>query len=145
MRRLLVLPLLAAATVVAVPAASAAQPPDPCVLLTTVDASTALGATPPKPKTTTVSGARSCTYVVKKKTMTVQTRHVASQTAFDKSAKTTKGVVFPMQGTGADTYSVNGNMILVWQSGTEVTISFAGVTPFVSVQQALAKTAVGRL
>ena len=52
---------------------SAAQPPDPCVLITTIDASTVLGATPPKAKPKTVGATRTCTYTVKKKTMTVQT------------------------------------------------------------------------
>ena len=144
MRWLLVVPTLLAAAVLALPAA-AAQPPDPCVVITNVDASTALGGNPPKGKATTAGLIRSCTYTVKKKTMTVQTRRVPSQAAFDKSAKATKGVVFPMQGVGAPAYSVNGTTILAWQNGTQVTISFAGVQPFVATQQALAKTAVGRL
>src|SRR5277367_3795278 len=76
-------------------ASAAAGAPDPCVLITTSDASMALGATPPKAKSKTVGHFRSCTYAVKKKTMTVQTRAFASQAAFDKSAKATKGVVFP--------------------------------------------------
>jgi hypothetical protein len=115
------------------------------LVITNVDASTALGGNPPKGKATTVGTSRSCTYTVKKKTMTVQTRRVPSQAAFDKGAKSTKGVVFPMQGVGAPAYSVNGTTILAWQNGTQVTISFAGVQPFVATQQALAKTAVGRL
>jgi len=50
-----------------------------------------------------------------------------------------------MQGVGAPAYSVNGTTVLAWQNGTQVTITFAGVQPFVATQQALAKTAVGRL
>jgi hypothetical protein len=144
MRRLLIPFAAVAAGLLALPA-SAAQPPDPCVLITTVDASTALGSTPPKAKAKTLGAYRTCTYVVKKKTMTVQTRRVATQAAFDKGAKATKGVVFPMQGVGADAWSANGTSLLVWKNGTEVTIAFAGVQPFVATQQALAKTAVGRL
>ena len=144
MRRLVIVPSLLAAAVVALPA-SAAQPPDPCVVITTVDASTVLGGNPPKAAPKTVGVSRSCTYTLKKKTMTVQTRRVPTQAAFDKSAKATKGVVFPMQGVGAPAYSVNGTTVLAWQNGTQVTITFAGVQPFVATQQALAKTAVGRL
>ena len=144
MRRLVIVPSLLAAAVVAVPA-SAAQPPDPCVVITRVDASTVLGGNPPKEAPKSVGVSRSCTYTLKKKTMTVQTRRVPTQAAFDKGAKATKGVVFPMQGVGAPAYSVNGTTILAWQNGTQVTITFAGVQPFVATQQALAKTAVGRL
>jgi hypothetical protein len=137
-------PTLLAAAVLVMPAA-AAQPPDPCVVITNVDASTALGGNPPKAKATSAGTSRSCTYTVKKKTMTVQTRRVPTQAAFDKGAKATKGIVFPMQGIGAPAYSVNGTTILAWQNGTQITITFVGVQPFVATQQALAKTAVGRL
>jgi hypothetical protein len=125
--------------------AAGAATPDPCVLITTLDASTALGGTPPKAKSKTVGLFRSCTYTVKKKTMTVQTRRLASQSSFDKSVKATKGVVFPIQGIGADAWSANGTVLLVWKNGTEITMSFVGVEPFVATQQALAKTALGRL
>ena len=77
--------------------------------------------------------------------MTVQTSHVATQTAFDKTAKANKGIVVPIQGVGADTWSANGTMLLVWKNGTEITITFVGVEPFVATQQSLAKTASGRL
>jgi hypothetical protein len=144
MRALVLGPVVLAMLVFALPAV-ASQPPDPCVLITNVDASTALGGNPPKAKAKAVGTSRSCTYTVKKKTMTVQTRRVPSQAAFDKGAKATKGIVFPMQGVGAPAYSVNGTTILAWQNGTQITITFAGVQPFVATQQALAKTAVGRL
>jgi hypothetical protein len=144
MRWPLVALVLGAAGLLAMPA-SAAQPPDPCVLITTVDASTALGANPPKAKPKTVGKTRTCTYKVGKKSMTVTTQKVATKAAFDKSAKAITGVVIPMLGTGADAYSANGTTILAWQNGTEVTIAFTGFQPFVSVQQALVKTAAGRL
>lgn len=133
------------AAAVAVASASAAQPPDPCVLLTKSDASTALGANPPKAKPKTVGTTRTCTYKVGKKTMTVTTQKVASKGAFDKSASALKGVVVPMLGTGADAYSANGTTILAWKNGTGVTVAFAGFQPFVAVQQSLVKTVVGRL
>ena len=139
MRWLLVASVVAAAGISALSAA-AAQPPDPCVLITTTDASTVLGATPPKAKPKTVGTARVCTYTVKKKTMTVQTTHVATQAAFDKAAKTT-GIVVPVQAVGADAWSANGTTLLVWKNGTEITFTFVGVAPFVATQQSLAKTA----
>ena len=98
----------------------------PCVLITTIDASTALGGNPPKAKPKTVAPTRICTYKVGKKTMTVQTQKVATKAAFDKSAKAIKGVVVPMLGVGADAYSANGTTILVWKNGTAVTIAFVG-------------------
>jgi hypothetical protein len=143
-RWLLVTAVGAAAGLAALPA-SAAQPPDPCVLVTTADASTVLGATPPKARPKTVGLARSCTYAIKKKSLTVQTLRVPTQSAFDRSAKKNKGVVVPVQGVGADTWSANGTTLFLWKNGTEVMITFVGVEPFVATQQALAKTATGRL
>ncbi len=114
-------------------------------MITTIDASTALGKSPPAAKPKTVGTTRTCTYKVGKKTMTVQTQKVATKGAFDKSAKATKGIVVPMLGTGTDAYSANGTTILLWKNGTAVTIAFVGTEPFVAVQQALAKSAAGRL
>jgi hypothetical protein len=144
MRWLLVTSVVLAAGI-SVLSAAAAKPPDPCVLVTTTDASSVLGATPPKAKTKTVGTTRICAYTIKKKTMTVQTQHVATQGAFDKLAKTNKGIVVPVQAVGADTWSANGTKLLVWKNGTAVTITFVGVQPFVATQQSLAKTASGRL
>ena len=144
MRRTLVTSVVCAAAVT-VASASAAQPPDPCVLLTTVDASTALNANPPKAKPKIVGTSRTCTYTIGKKTVTVTTQKVATRGAFDKGARALKGVVVPMLGTGADAYSANGTTILAWKNGTGVTIAFTGFQPFVSVQQALVKAVTGRL
>ena len=132
---------IAASTVLA----SVAEPPDPCLLVTASDASKVLGATPPKPRTKTVGITRSCTYVSKKKTMTVVTTRVATQAAFDKAAMKT-GLAIPIQGVGADAWSVSeGKGLLVWRSGVEIAFSFVGVSPFVGTQQSLAKSAIGRL
>ena len=144
MRWLLIASALCAAGLLA-GSASAAQPPDPCVLITNSDAATALGSTPPKVKSKLVAGARTCTYTIKKKVMIVATTKVASKAAFDKSAKATKGIVVPIQGVSFDAWSANGTKLLVWQKGTAITMTFTGFEPFVAVQQALAKTAVGRL
>jgi len=143
MRRPALTLVLCAAGLAALPA-SAAKPLDPCVVITTVDASTALGSMPPKATAKTVGATRTCTYTVKKKTLTVQTSRVATKSAFDKSAKAS-GPAFPIQGAGADAWSVGGTKLLVWQNGTAVAMTFAGFEPFVSIQQSLAKTAAGRL
>ena len=76
--------------------------------------------------------------------MTVQTPKLASQSAFDKSAKANQGLVVPIQGIGADAYSANGTLSRLEERHRDL-VAFAGVTPFVATQQALAKTAVGRL
>ena len=132
---------IAASTVLA----SVAEPPDPCLLVTASDASKVLGATPPKPKTTPMGVALSCTYAIKKQAMTIETTRVATQSAFDKAAKKT-GLAIPIQGAGADAWSVSeGKGLLVWKSGVEISFTFVGVSPFVATQQSLAKTAVGRL
>jgi hypothetical protein len=125
--------------------AALAEPPDPCILLTTADASTVLGATPPKAHAKTLGLSRSCTYTVKTKTMTVQTLDVRTDAAFKKSVKATHGLIVPVIGVGADAYSANDTTLLLWKNGVEVTIKFVRVQPFVATQQSLAKTAAGRL
>ena len=144
MRGVLIATVLGVAAAAPLPAL-AAPPPDPCLLITTVDASTALGYTPPKARTRTVGRFRSCTYTVHGKSMMVETRRVATQSAFDRGARAQKGLVVPVQGVGADAWSANGTTLLLWKNGTEVLMTFAGVTPFVATQQQLARTALGRL
>jgi hypothetical protein len=143
MRRLLVITVLALFGVTA-GTASAAKPPDPCALVTTTDASTVFNTTPPKPKTKPIGTTLSCTYVIKKKTMTVATSRVATQSAFDKAAKKL-GFAFPISGVGADAWSVEGKTLLVWKNGIQISIAFVGIAPVVATQQSLAKSAVGRL
>ncbi len=126
--------------------ASLAGTTNPCVLITVADASTALGATPPKSTPKTLGLFTSCTYTVKKKTLTVQTRKVARKSDFEKSAKANPGGVSPIHGVGADAFSAGGGtVLLVWADGIEVSFSFVGVNPFVATQQSLAKTALSRL
>jgi hypothetical protein len=91
--------VLGAAATASLPAL-AAPPPDPCILITTVDASSALGYTPPRPRATTVGRFRSCTYTVRSRSMTVETRSVATQSAFDRGARAQKRLVVPVQGSG---------------------------------------------
>jgi hypothetical protein len=144
MRWLLIAPALAV-TGIAASAPSAAQPPDPCVLVSTKDAASGFGATPSKLKTTAAGASRSCTYVVKKQRMQVATSRVATQAAFDRAAKKT-GLALPIQGAGADAWSVSeGKGLLFWKNGVQVSVTFVGVAPFVATQQSLVKSAVGRL
>jgi hypothetical protein len=143
MRRLLIA-IVIAAFGIAAGTASAAKPPDPCVLVTTSDASTVFNTTPPKPKTKPIGVTLACTYVVKKKTMTVATSRVATQSAFDKAAKKL-GFAFPISGVGADAWSIEGKTLLVWKNGVQISIAFVGISPVVATQQSLAKSAVGRL
>jgi len=138
--------LFGVATLVVAPA-SMAGTTDPCTLISVADASTALGATPPKGKAGTAGAYKVCTYTVKKKTLTVKTRKVPKKSAFEKAANATPGgPVYPIHGVGAEAFSAaQGTIMLVWANGVEVTLVFGGVNPFVATQQSLAKTAVGRL
>jgi hypothetical protein len=147
MRSLLITAMLLGASALVASPASLAAAADPCMLISVADASTALGATPPKGKAAKVGAYKLCTYTVKKKTVTVKARRVATKSAFEKAAKATPGgPVYPIHGVGADAFSAaNGSVMLVWANGVEVTLVFGGVQPFVATQQSLAKTAVGRL
>jgi hypothetical protein len=143
--RSLLLATLASVAGIAASSAAAAEPPDPCALITASDASKVLGATPPKPNTKAIGAALSCTYVLKKQSITIETARVATQSAFD-AAATKTGRAIPIRGAGADAWSVSGGKgLLVWKNGVRVSFSFIGVSPFVATQQSLAKTAVGRL
>ena len=83
--------------------AASAEPPDPCVLITVKDAAPVFGATPHKPTTKTVGGVRSCTFSVGHRTMTVQTRTLASATAFSASIKAIRGLVLPSRASPTPT------------------------------------------
>jgi hypothetical protein len=146
MRGLLVTASVLGALALAAAPSSLAATTDPCVLITVADASTVLGAKPPKSKAKPAGVYKTCTYTFKRKTLTVQTRTVASKAAFVKSANANPGGVFPIHGIGADAFSAGGGtVLLVWANGVEVTFKFGGVNPFVATQQSLAKTAVDRL
>ena len=145
MRWLLLATFASVAGIAASTASASSEPPDPCALITTTDASKVFGSTPPKPKTKAAGAARSCIYVIKKKAMTIETTRVATQSAFDTAAKKT-GLAIPIHGAGADAWSVSeGKALLLWKNGVQVSFSFVGLSPFVATQQSLAKTAVGRL
>jgi hypothetical protein len=129
----------------ALTSAASAEPPDPCVLITVKDAAPVFGATPHKPTAKTAGGARSCTFSLGHKTMTVQTRTLASATAFAASIKALRGLVLPIASL-SDAYSAeNGKEMLLWKKGAEITFLFVGLNPVFATQQTLATTALGRV
>lgn len=124
---------------------SRAEPPDPCALVTPKDAVPVFSATPPAGKRATMGAIRSCTYTVKHKTLTVETRALASVSAFVASTKNGHGLVLPIAGM-TDAYSADGGTeMLLWKKGVEITVSFGGLNPVFAVQQSLANAALGRV
>lgn len=123
---------------------AASEPPDPCLLVTTSEATPVFGAAPLRSRTTG-STTRSCTYSVKHRSMTLQTRALASQSAFLAATKSVKGLVLPIA-TLTNAYSAqSGRELLLWKDGVEVTISFSGLDPVFATQAALAGDAVRAL
>jgi hypothetical protein len=129
----------AAATGASVPAAT--EPPDPCALVSPADAAPVFGRTPPRARTSGRT-TRSCTYSVRRQTMTVQTRALGSQAAFRASIKTLKGLVFPIEGLSNAFSAGSGREMLLWRNGVEVTVTFSGVDPVFATQESLANAAL---
>jgi hypothetical protein len=118
---------------------------NPCAIVSPSDASTALGVKVGKGKAQTLGLYRSCTYSAHGKTLTVLTRQI-DKGDFVKSAKANPKPVFAVPGVGDAAYSAAaGSAFLVWKNGTEVTLEFVGVNPFVATQTDLAKSAVKHL
>jgi hypothetical protein len=142
MRRLLV---VAVTTLCFVPAAAAGTM-NPCVLVTTNDASTALGTKTGKGKAQTLGLFKACTYKGGRRTLTVLVRTLASKASFEKSAKANPGPVFKLPGIGDDAFSAGaGSTLLVWKKGVEISFTFVGTSPFVQTQKDLASAAIARL
>jgi len=142
MRRLLVLAAVCAA--VTAPAASAA-PPGPCALVTADDAGKALGVKVAAGKAASQGLYKACTYTKGRKTLTVLVRQIDKAT-FEKSAKKNPPPVFPIPGIGDEAYSAAGGYaLLVWKKGTELTLTFIGVSPVVQTQKDVANAALKRL
>lgn len=138
--------LLLAVVVVAVAPAASAASPGPCTLVTSADAAKALGGKVGAGKARTAGLYRQCLYASGRKTLTVQTRPIASKSLFVKSAKANPGPVFPVPGVGDAAYSAAGGAaLLVWKRGTEITFLFVGVSPVVQTQTDLANSALKRL
>jgi hypothetical protein len=137
------------AVVLAVTAvASGATSRSACTLVTAADAAKALGAGVGKGTHGTLGLYDSCTYTTKTsgaKTVTVQTREIATKSAFVKSAKAT-GQVLAVPGIGGAAYSAgSGSSLLVWKNGTEVTFLVFGVKSAQPVMRQLARRAVARI
>jgi hypothetical protein len=142
MRRLLI---VVGTTLVLAPAASAGTL-NPCTLVNTSDASTALSAKTGQGKAQTVGLYKACTYTSGKRKLTVLVRALASKAAFDKSAKKNPGPVIQLPGIGDDAYSAGaGTTLLVWKKGIELTFTFSGTNPVVQTQKDLADAAIARL
>jgi hypothetical protein len=125
-------------------ASAAAEPPDPCVLVTPADATPVFAKTPPRAKTTG-RATRSCTYAVKRQTMTVKTRALGSQSAFMASIRALKGLVLPIEGLSNAFSAGDGREMLLWRNNVEVTVSFTGVDPVFATQESLANAALHAL
>jgi hypothetical protein len=142
--------VLAAALLAVTSAASGATSKNACTLVTAADAAKALGAGVGKGAHGKLGLYDSCTYTTKasgSKTVTVQTRPIATKSAFVKSAKAT-GQIVAVPGIGTAAYSAgNGSSLLVWKKGTEVTFLVFGVKSASAqpVMRQLAKTAVSRI
>jgi hypothetical protein len=140
-RRLLVL----SATALAFAPAASAGSTSPCALVTADDAGKALGIKVGPGKPRTLGLFKACTYVKGRKTLTVLVRQIDKGT-FEKSAKKNPPPVFPIPGIGDEAFSAGGgSALLVWKKGTEVTFSFAGVSPVVQAQKDVANAALKRL
>ena len=127
------------------PAASAAST-NPCTLVSSADAAKVLGGKVAAGKAQAAGLYRQCTYTWGHKTLTVETRAIASKSLFAKSAKANPGPVFPIPGVGDAAYSAAGGAaLLVWKKGTEITFLFIGVSPVVQTQTDLANSALKRL
>src|SRR5215831_591718 len=117
MRRLLV---LSAATLVLAPSAGAGTR-NPCLLVRSGDASTALGAKTGAGKAQTLGLYKACVYTSGKKKLTVLVRTIPTKAAFEKSAKANPGPVFPIPGVGDSAFSAGaGTALLVWKNGVEL-------------------------
>jgi hypothetical protein len=141
MRRRLV---AAAAALVVAPTASAGTT-SPCVLVRADDAGKALGVKVGPGKAQTLGLYKACTYTKGRRTLTVLVRQTDKST-FEKSAKKNPPPVFPIPGIGDEAFSAGGgSALLVWKKGTEVVLTFIGVSPVVQTQKDVANAALKRL
>jgi hypothetical protein len=137
--------LAVAVTALAVAPAASAASTGPCGLVTADDAGKALGVKVGPGKAQTRGLYRACTYARGRKTLTVLVRKIDRGT-FEKSARKNPPPVFPIPGIGDAAYSAGGgSALLVWKKGTEVTFTFAGVSPVVQTQKDVANAALKRL
>jgi hypothetical protein len=118
---------------------------NPCVLVTSSDAAKVIGGKPTSARVQTLGLYKSCTYKNGRKTITVLFRKM-TKADFEKSAKKNLPPVFPIPGVGDEAFSAGGGAaLLVWQKGSELTFTFAGINPFVQTQKDVASAALKRL
>lgn len=141
MRRLALL-VTFVALVTAAPAGASVG--NPCALITAANATKTLGVKVPTSKPETRGLYQACTYVSGGKLLTVLVRSLTRAT-FDKSAKANPGPVVHVNGIGSDAYSAAGPTLLLWKSGTEVTVLASGVAKALTVEESLGRTAASRL
>ena len=129
----------------AFPAAGSSATANPCKVVTAADATKVLGSKVAPGKAQTLGLFQSCFYSAGTKSVTVQTRQI-DKADFVTSAKANPGPVVAVPGLGAAAYSAaGGSTLLVWKRGTEVTLLAFGVTPALTAEKALAKSALARL
>jgi hypothetical protein len=141
MRRLIVL-VAFVSLVAAAPAGASVK--NPCGLITAANATKALGVTVPASKPETLGLYQACSYASGGKRLTVLVRDL-TRAKFDKSAKANPGPVVHVNGIGSDAYSAAGPTLLLWKSGTEVTVLASGVAKALTVEESLGRTAASRL
>ncbi|MGD0197448.1 MAG: hypothetical protein ABSC56_06030 [Solirubrobacteraceae bacterium] len=141
MRRIVVL-VAFLALVAAAPAGASVK--SPCALVTAANATKALGVTVPASTPEKLGLYEACTYASGGKRLTVLVRGL-TRTVFDLSAKSNPGPVVHVSGIGSDAYSAAGPTLLLWKSGTEVTVLATGVANALTVEESLGRTAASRL
>ena len=137
--------VLATAGVVSACADAAAAPPNPCTVITSADAASVLKATPASAKPKTTATGRTCTYAVKHTSLVIETRTVASASAFAASTRALRSPVFAVAGISNAYSADSGKELALWKNGTEVIVEFVGVNPVVQVQATLASEAFASL
>jgi len=128
----------------AFPAAGSSATANPCKVVTAADATKVLGSKVAPGKAQTLGLFQSCFYSAGTKSVTVQTRQI-DKADFVTSAKANPGPVVAVPGLGAAYSAAGGSTLLVWKQGTEVTLLAFGVTPALTAEKALAKSALARL
>ncbi len=141
--------VLVAATIVASVASvvpASASVPSPCKVVTTADAKKALGGPVHAGRLLKVGLYQSCTYAgAGARAVTVLERQM-SRGSFDTSAKRNPGPVAKVPGLATDAYSVSGGQgLLLWKSGTEISLLVSGVRPALKPEETLGRAAASRL
>jgi len=143
--RFLALAIVALAACAPAAASVNAEPPNPCTVVSLSAAAAVLKAAPAPSKPKTTTGGRTCTYTVKRMSLTVETRSVATAAAFASDVQRLRAPVYPFEGI-TDAYSADsGKELALWKNGTEVIVNFRGLNPVVEAQSTLASAVFASL